>query len=476
MSAVYGEPGYAGPGQSGTGPSETGQGGYGTSGYGQGQGGYGQGGYGQGGYGQGGYGNYGGGSGGYGGYGSRPGGTGPGGPAGRGLAWGPVVGGGAFAGPGGGGAGEPDGGRQRRRRFVLAGASTGLAAVLAVVGLGAVNATGSSTLTTPQIATKVDPGLVDVVSTLGYQNGEAAGTGMVLTSTGEVLTNNHVIDGATAVKVRDVGNGRTYTAKVVGYDKTHDVAVLQMVNASGLTTVSLSSSGVQLGDKVVGLGNALGKGSTPSVAPGKVTATGRTITASDEDAGNAEQLHGLIQTNAGIQPGDSGGALVNTQGDIVGMNTAASSNISTTAFGSQSQQPATQAFAIPITEATSIASQIEAGQASSTVHIGATAFLGVEVSPESGAGGFGGFGNGDGSSTSGGATVAGVVNGSAAAQAGLAQGDVITSVAGHTIASSTDVSSALAAHHPGDKISLSWTDQSGQSQTATVTLGSGPAA
>src|SRR5580704_694658 len=456
MSAVYGEPGYAGPGQSGTGPSETGQDGYGPSGYGQGQGGYGQPGYGQAGYGQpggyglGGHGNYGGGSGGYGGYGSGPGSTGP---------------------------GEPDGRRQRRRRFVLAGASTGLAAVLAVVGLGAVNAVGSSTLTTAQIASKVDPGLVDVVSTLGYQNGEAAGTGMVLTSTGEVLTNNHVIDGATSVKVRDVGNGRTYTAKVVGYDKTHDVAVLQLVNASGLTTVSLSSSGVQTGQKVVGLGNALGKGGTPSVAPGKVTATGRIITASDEDAGNAEQLHGLIQTNAGIQPGDSGGPLVNTQGEIVGMDTAASSNISTTAFGAQSDKPATQAFAIPISHATTIADQIEAGKASSTVHIGASAFLGVEVSPSS-AGSIGGEGSpyggyysgnggGDGSSTVSGASVAGTVSGSAAAQAGLAQGDVITSVDGHTITSATGVSSALASHHPGDSISISWTDQTGQSHTAT---------
>jgi S1-C subfamily serine protease len=469
MSAVYGEPGYAGPGQSGTGPSETGQGGYGPSGYGQGgyaPGGYGQGGYGQGGYGQGGYGQGGYGQGGYGSYGGGS-------------------GGGYGAGPGGNGPGEAEGGRHRRRRFVLAGASAGMAAVLAVVGLGAVNAVGSSTLTTAQIATKVDPGLVDVVSTLGYQSGEAAGTGMVLTSTGEVLTNNHVIDGATSVKVRDIGNGRSYTAKVVGYDKTHDVAVLQLVNASGLTTVSLSSSGVQSGQKVVALGNALGKGGTPSVATGKVTATGRTITASDEDAGNAEQLHGLIQTNAGIQPGDSGGPLVNTAGNIVGMDTAASTNISTTAFGQQSDKPATQAFAIPISHATTIADQIEAGQASSTVHIGASAFLGVEVTPSSGGstgsdgspdGGFFGAGNGGyGSSTVSGASVAGVLSGSAAAQAGLAQGDVITSVAGHTITSATGVSSALAKHHPGDSISISWTDQTGQSHTATVQLGSGPA-
>jgi S1-C subfamily serine protease len=450
MSTVYGEPGY-GPGQPAPGQSETGPGGTGQGGYGN--------------YG----GGYGGGSGGYGGYGSGPGGYGSG-PGGYGS-------GGYGSGPEGYGSGPGEsGGRHRRRRFILAGASFGAAAALTIAGLGAANAFGATTLTTSQIASKVDPGLVDVVSTLGYQNGEAAGTGQVLTSTGEVLTNNHVIDGATSIKATDVGNGRTYTAKVVGYNKTKDVAVLQLQNASGLQTVSLSSAGVQAGQKVVAVGNALGKGGTPSVATGKVTATGKTITASDEDAGNAEQLHGLIQTNAGIQPGDSGGPLLNTAGDVVGMNTAASSNISTTAFGSQSQQPATQAFAIPITEATSIASQIEAGQASSTVHIGATAFLGVEVSPESSAGGFGGFGNGDGSSASGGATVAGVVSGSAAAQAGLAEGDVITSVAGHTIASSTDVSSALAAHHPGDKISLSWTDQSGQSQTATVTLGSGPAA
>jgi S1-C subfamily serine protease len=402
---------------------------------------------------------------------------------------------------------------------------------MVIGGLAATDATAATTLTRPQIAAKVDPGLVDVVTTLGYQGGKAAGTGMVLTSTGEVLTNNHVINGATSIKATDVGNGRTYTAKVVGYDKSHDVAVLQLQNASGLQTVTLSSAGPQAGQKVVALGNALGKGGTPSVVSGRITGLGQSITASDEGAGDAEQLTGMIGHNAPIQPGDSGGPLVNTEGEVIGMNTAASDS---SASGSPSQsgqaQTATQAFAIPITRASSIAGQIEAGTPSSTVHIGATAFLGVETSPSGagsfggnfpGSGGNGGFGgnipgfggnfpgfggnggnipgfggnfpgfggdiggyiggigggsaNGGGSTSGSGVAISGVVSGSAAAQAGLAAGDQITSVAGHTVTSSAEIQSVLGNYHPGDKISISWTDQSGQSHTATVTLTAGPA-
>ena len=405
--------------------------------------------------------------GGPGGYG-RP--SGPAGPGGYGGPAGP----GGYGGPGGSG-GQEDGlgSRLRRRRGLLAGASVGAAAVLVFAGLGAANAMGATVLTTSQIAAKVDPGLVDVVTTLGYQNGTAAGTGMVLTSSGEVLTNNHVIDGATSIKVTDVGNGRTYTAKVVGYDKTHDIAVLQLQGASGLQTVTLSSSSPQTGQKVVALGNAGGKGGTPSVAIGTVNSLGQTITASDQSSGNAEQLTGLIGTNAAIQPGDSGGPLVNTYGEVIGMDTAASTSPTTTGFQPQSGQTQTQAFAIPISEASSIASQIEAGTPSSTVHLGATAFLGVQTSSA----GIGSDGSGfGGSSTSSGAIIAGVVSGSAAAQAGLVAGDQITSVAGQTVTSSSDIQSVLGSHHPGDKISISWTDQSGQSQTATVVLDAGPAA
>src|SRR5205814_5351507 len=177
-------------------------------------------------------------------------------------------------------------------------------------------------------------------------------------------------------------------------------AVIKLQNASGLTTANLGdSSSVQTGDAVTALGNAGGKGGTPSVATGAVTALNQSITASDEGSGaNSEQLSRLIETNADIQPGDSGGALVNSYGEVIGMNTAASSG---TQFQSESGQSAAQAYAIPIDQAEAIAKQIEAGQSSSTVHIGATAFLGIETdgsnsgsgSGGSGdSGGFGGFG------------------------------------------------------------------------------------
>jgi len=397
--------------------------------------------------------------------------------------------------------------RNHKRGLIVTGA-VALAAGAAAGGLiGSSHGLTASTMTaasrTPlsasQIAQRVDPALVDIVSTEGDQGAAAAGTGIVLTSNGTVLTNNHVIRGATSIKVTDVGNGRTYTAKVVGYDATKDVAVIQLQNASGLTTANLGdSSSVQTGDSVTALGNAGGKGGTPSVATGAVTALNQGITASDEGSGaNSEQLTGLIETNANIQPGDSGGALVNSYGQVIGMNTAASSG---TQFQSASSQSAVQAYAIPIDNAETIAKQIEAGQGSSTVHIGATAFLGIETDGTSSgsgsgdSGGFGGFGDGSGfggfgsqgdgsgnssgsgSGTSSGVTIAGALSGSPAANAGLTQGDTITSVDGQTISSATDIQQVLVKHHPGDKVSISWQDQSGQSQTTTVTLANGPAA
>jgi S1-C subfamily serine protease len=321
--------------------------------------------------------------------------------------------------------------------------------------------TGSGSTEVSSIAAKVDPGLVDIDTTLGYDEEEAAGTGIVLTSNGEILTNNHVIDGATSISVTDVGNGKTYSASVVGYDTTKDVAVLQLHDASGLQTATLATSSVSVGETVVGIGNAGGTGGTPSAAGGTVTALDQSITASDEGDGSSEQLSGLIETNADIQAGDSGGSLVNSAGQVVGMDTAASSGFS---FQSTGESSGYAGYAIPIGEAITLAKQIEAGSSSSTVHIGTTAFLGVEIDAAAD-----GFGN----ATSG-ATVAGVITGSPAQQAGLAAGDVITSVDGQSVADAGALTGALEPDKPGNTVTVGWTNASGSTQTATVTLSSGP--
>ena len=341
---------------------------------------------------------------------------------------------------------------------------------------------GSGPSDASAIAAKVDPGLVDINTTLGYSQEQAAGTGIVISSNGVILTNNHVINGATKISVTDVGNNKTYTAKVVGYDRTHDIAVLQLQNASGLQTATPATSSASVGENVVGVGNAGGTGGTPSAAGGTVTALNQSITASDQVDGTSEQLSGLIETNADIQPGDSGGALVNTSGEVIGVDTAASAGYS---FQFNGQSQGNQGFAIPINTALSIARQIEAGNSTSTIHIGETAFLGVEINPQGGSssgsnGGFGGFFNGNSGSTGNtgssvsGASVAGVVTNEPAQEAGIAQGDVITSLGGKSIGSANALTSAMLAHHPGDKVSISWTDGSGQTHTATVQLSSGP--
>ena len=351
-------------------------------------------------------------------------------------------------------------------------------------GSGSSGSSGSSgPSNVSSIANKVDPGLVDINTTLGYQQAQAAGTGIVLTSSGEILTNNHVIDGATTISVTDVGNGKTYSASVVGYDRTKDIAVLQLHGASGLQTATIgNSSNVSVGEDIVGIGNAGGTGGTPSAAGGTVTALNQSITASDGSDGSSEQLTGLIQTNADIQPGDSGGPLVDSTGQVVGLDTAASAGFS---FQPSSQSSGNQSYAIAINEAITIAKEIEAGTASSTVHIGATAFLGVEVAQSScasGGGDFGrgfgggsgfGSGSGNGSSTSG-ALVCSVVTSSPAQGSGIAQGDTITSLNNQTVASPSALTNLLGPFHPGDKVTIGWTDASGQSHTASVQLSSGP--
>jgi S1-C subfamily serine protease len=322
-----------------------------------------------------------------------------------------------------------------------------------------------------KIATSVDPGLVDITTTLSYQQNSAAGTGMIVSSNGLILTNNHVIDGATSISVRDVATGKVYQATVVGYDESSDVAVLQLKNSSGLTTITTNTNKVTEGESVVGIGNAGGAGGTPSYAAGSVLAVDQSITAGDdENPTGSETLTGMIEVNANIQAGDSGGALVNAKGDVIGMDTAASSN------GGPVYTPASsttmQAFAIPISTALAIATSIEHGSSSSTVHIGATAFIGIEIDAAS-SNPLSGIGNGSPGTTSG-ITISGTAAGSPAAMSALTAGDVIVSVNGQSVTTITSLDNILQTLTSGDAVDIGYTNASGAPATLKLVLGSGP--
>jgi S1-C subfamily serine protease len=529
----------------------SGQPGYGQPGYGQ--PGYGQPGYGQPGYGQPGYGQQGSGQPGYGppsyeqqqGYGQttplgHPGGYSPGGygPAGYGQAsYGQGgYGSGGYDGPGGYGGYYPEpGSRARRRRTLLTYLTVAVVAAAVGAGLtgyalssgsnspsasgqpsgGSGNKPGSfpgfpsggnssrhgvSSATERSVVSAVRPGLVDISSNLGYQGSQAAATGMVISNDGLVLTNNHVITDTTQLYATVLSSGKRYAAKWLGYDSTDDVAVIKLVGASNLRTVPLGDSGtVNLGDKVIAIGNAYGAGRFPAV-PGSITGMNRTITASDSGAATKETLHGMLQTNAGIVQGDSGGPLASTSGKVIGMNTAAA----TGTFGDSTQNVG---FAIPINKALRIARQIISGKSSPSVQIGSTGFLGVlvpagqaslvtspqqqrdrQLKQDQGSAGFPVqpsapvcLQNQEGAGVPAhvapvpsGALIIGELCKTAADDAGMIAGDVITSVGGNKITSPKQLTGVMLKFKPGMAVKVTWVDVNGKSHTDALKLGQAP--
>jgi len=312
---------------------------------------------------------------------------------------------------------------------------------------------GNAPASTGDVAAKVDPSIVDITSRITYRNATAAGTGMILTPDGEVLTNNHVIEGATSITATSVTTGQRYDVTVLGTDPTEDVALLRLTKASGLTPITPGETAkVGVGDPVVALGNAGGLGGTPAVATGYVTALGQSITASDASGANPQRLTGLIETDAAIRPGDSGGPLANSKAQVIGMDTAATIN------GGLSGA-ANRGYAIPIQHALAIVHQIEAGQASSTVHIGPRGMIGVQVSALS---------------TTSGATVETVTSGSPAEHAGIRAGDVITAIDGQPVTNSDSLGKLVKAHAAGDRVTVTWVGGDGSQHNAQVTLIPGP--
>lgn len=319
---------------------------------------------------------------------------------------------------------------------------------------GATPSAGSSTA--DAIAAKVDPAIVDINTTVG--SGQAAGTGMIISSTGEILTNNHVVSQSTSITVTVQGRSQTYPAHVVGVNIAQDVAVIQIdANVSGLPTVKFAnSSSLQVGDTVVAVGNALGQGGTPHATQGQVTALDQTITASTGGS-QSETLNGMIQSDAVIYEGDSGGALVNTSGQVVGMITAGQAQ----GFRSSASDIG---FAISSNTALSIVNRIRAHEQASDLTYGQVGYMGVQVQSLDSA-----SAAQLGLNVTSGALVVAVVSGSPAQSAGITRSSVITNVGGSAVTSSDTLGTAIKSHQPGEKVSVTWVNQSG-THTATVTL------
>lgn len=306
------------------------------------------------------------------------------------------------------------------------------------------------------IAAKVNPAVVDINTVVG--TGRAAGTGMIISSSGEVLTNNHVVDGSTSIKVTIAGRSQAYTAHVVGVNPSADVAVIQIEGVSGLPTVSFARSAtLKVGDAVVAIGNALGQGGTPDVSQGTITALDQTITAS-AGGSKSERLTGMIQTDATIYPGDSGGPLLNSSGQVVGMITAGQ-------VQGFRQGASNVNYAIAADTILSIVNQVRSRTANPAIIYGQVGYIGVSAMTLDSA-----TAAQLGLNVSAGALVRSVVPGSPADGAGIARNSVITSVGGAQVTTIDNLGTAIRAHKPGEKVSISWVNQSGP-HTATLTLG-----
>lgn len=303
--------------------------------------------------------------------------------------------------------------------------------------------TGTGGSTASDATDEQSTGIVQIASTL--TNGTGAGTGLVLDPDGTIVTNHHVVDGATRIEVTVVSTGQTFDATYVGGDDVADVAVLQLEGASGLTPVDLSEDAAQVGDAITAVGDAGGDGGSLTAAPGTVSALGQDITVEETD-GSAAKLTDLIQMDAYVVPGDSGGAVLDDEGDVVGMNVAASSGTGDVT-----------GYAIPIATVDAIVEQVEAGDESGDVELGYSGYLGVGLDPSASS-----------------ALVAQVIDDTAAEEAGLAVGDTITAVDGDTVRTAEALRTAIAAHDPGDSVTITWTTSGGTTESATVTLGEGP--
>jgi S1-C subfamily serine protease len=320
----------------------------------------------------------------------------------------------------------------------------------------------SSGKTVPALVNQVTPSVVSIDVQTPSQ--EDQGTGMILTSDGLILTNNHVIAAAAAggrITVTLSGSTATIPAVLVGTVPSEDVALIRALGQSNLPTVTLGNSDALVtGDSVVAIGNALGLAAgTPSVTEGIVSALGRTVTAGDASTSQTETLHNMIQTDAAINPGNSGGPLLDAEGQVIGMNTAVAGTLPD---GTSAQNIG---FAIPVAEIKRLLPQLRRGGTAT----GRGAYLGVQISTLTPA-----LAQSYGFSTTSGALVVAVVAGDAASAAGIRQGDIIVGIGNTTVASAADVTTAIHRYRVGQRAKIVIV-RNGSHVTLYVTLGRAPA-
>lgn len=296
-------------------------------------------------------------------------------------------------------------------------------------------------------AAQVEPAVVRIDTAVDYQGVIGLGTGMVIDPGGLVLTNFHVVQGADRITAT-VG-GRPYPAQLVGYDRGRDVAVIQLLGAAGLPTAPIGDANILApGEPVVALGNAMGSDAPLTREVGTLTAFGRTVEAEDTLTGSTDELTGLFEFAAPVRAGDSGGPVVSSTGQVVGVTTAASVNFR--------MGPGGKGFAIPINDAMGVVGQIRTGVPSDTVHIGPPTLLGVGVraAPRDAPG----------------VLIQEVMVGGPADRAGLLAGDIIVMLDGTPLDSTNTLTSVLDRHYPGDVLDLTWIDTLGQTRTGKAVL------
>ncbi|HEY5855504.1 MAG TPA: trypsin-like peptidase domain-containing protein [Aldersonia sp.] len=298
------------------------------------------------------------------------------------------------------------------------------------------------------VAAAVDPALVNIASDGGLFDATASGSGIVLTPDGEVLTSHHVIKGADRIDVVDVGTGATYVATVLGYDRDRDIALLDLPDVDGLSVARLAADPPRVGTEVLAIGNAGGTGGVPTAVGGRIIDLDRTIVARNAGDLTRNALSGLIEVRAPVTAGQSGGALVDSTGAVLGVLAAASGRVS------ESDQP--RGFAVPIDDALEVVEQIRSGVSTDAVHIGPTATLGVLIS-----------------NASNGVRVGAALYGQPAAQADIPDAAVILALDGRPVGSVSDVRAVIDRMSPGETISVGWLDAAGARHDTAVAVGEG---